>query len=44
LQVTIASGALTNITYSTTTADGKVASAATAIGPVVDPSPVVPPI
>jgi hypothetical protein len=44
LQVTITSGVLTNITYSTTTADGKVAAASTAIGPPVDASPVVAPI
>ncbi len=44
LQVSIVGGALTNITYSTTTADGKAAVASTAIGPVVDPSPVVAPI
>ena len=44
LQVSIVGGLLTNITYSTTTADGKAAVAATAIGPVVDPSPVVAPI
>ena len=44
LQVSIVSGALTSIVYSTTTADGKAAAATTAIGAVVDPSPVVPPI
>lgn len=44
LQVSIVSGALTSITYSTTTADGKAAVATTVIGPVVDPSPVVAPI
>lgn len=44
LQVSIVSGALTNITYSTTTVDGKAAVATTVIGSVVDPSPVVPPI
>jgi hypothetical protein len=44
LQVSIVSGALTSITYSTTTADGKVAATTTAIGPVVDATPVVAPI
>ncbi len=44
LQVSVIGGALTNITYSTTTADGKAAIASTVIGPVVDPSPVVAPI
>ncbi len=44
LQVSIVGGALTSIIYSTTTADGKPAIATTAIGAVVDPSPVVPPI
>jgi hypothetical protein len=44
LQVSIVGGALTSIVYSTTTADGKAAVATTAIGAVVDPSPVVPPI
>ena len=44
LQVSVVGGALTNITYSTTTSDGKAAVANTAIGPVVDPSPVVAPI
>ena len=44
LQVSIVGGALTSIIYSTTTADGKPATATTAIGAVVDPSPVVPPI
>jgi hypothetical protein len=44
LQVSIVGGALTSILYSTTTADGKAAAATTAIGAVVDPSPVVPPI
>jgi hypothetical protein len=44
LQVSVVSGALTSISYSTTTADGKTASATTAIGPVVDASPVVAPI
>jgi hypothetical protein len=44
LQVSIVGGALTSILYSTTTADGRAAAATTAIGAVVDPSPVVPPI
>jgi hypothetical protein len=44
LQVSIVGGALTSIIYSTTTEDGKPAIATTAIGAVVDPSPVVPPI
>ena len=44
LQVAIVSGALTTIAYSTTTSDGKVAATTVAIGPVVDPSPVVAPI
>lgn len=44
LQVSIVNGALTTITYSTTTPDGKAAAATTAIGAVVDPSPVVAPI
>jgi hypothetical protein len=44
LQVTITGGALTTISYSTTTPDGKVAAATTSIGAVVDSSPVVPPI
>lgn len=44
LQVSVVSGALTSIVYSTTTVDGKAASTTTAIGPVVDASPVVAPI
>jgi hypothetical protein len=44
LQVTIVSGVLTSISYSTTTADGQPASTTTTIGPVVDASPVVAPI
>ena len=44
LQVTVVSGVMTSIGYSTTTAEGKVAASTTVIGPVVDPSPVVPPI
>ena len=44
LQVTVVSGALTNIAYSTTTADGKAASTNTAIAPPLDTSPVVAPI
>jgi hypothetical protein len=44
LQVSVVSGALNTIEYSTTTADGKVAATKTIIGAVVDASPVVPPI
>jgi len=44
LQVSVVGGGLTGITYSTTTADGKPASAVVVIGPAVDASPVVPPI
>jgi hypothetical protein len=44
LQVSVVNGALTTITYSTTTPEGKAAVATTAIGAVVDPSPVVAPI
>ena len=44
LQVSVVSGALTSIVYSTTTADGKAASTTVAIGPVIDASPVVAPI
>ena len=44
LQVAIVGGALSTITYSTATADGKTAATTTIIGPVVDSSPVVAPI
>jgi hypothetical protein len=44
LQVSVVNGALTTISYSTSTPDGKAAVATTAIGAVVDPSPVVAPI
>jgi hypothetical protein len=44
LQVTIVSGALTNITYTSTQADGTTASVVAVIGPPQDTSPVVPPI
>jgi hypothetical protein len=44
LQVTVVSGALTNIAYATTTSDGKAASTNTAIAPPLDTSPVVAPI
>jgi hypothetical protein len=44
LQVTFVSGALTNIAYSTTLEDGRVAAVNAAIGPAVDASPVVAPI
>ena len=44
LQVSVVGGVLSTITYSTTTADGRIAAATTIIGPVVDPSPVEAPI
>jgi hypothetical protein len=44
LQVAIVGGALSTISYSTTTGDGKAAATTTVIGPVVDSSPVVAPI
>ena len=44
LQVSVVSGALTNIAYNTTLEDGRAAVVNAAIGPVVDPSPVVAPI
>ena len=44
LQVAVVGGALSTITYSTSTADGKTAATTTTIGPVVDSSPVVAPI
>jgi len=44
LQVAVVGGALTTIAYSTNTPDGKVAATTVTIGPVADPSPVVPPI
>jgi len=44
LQVSVVGGGLTGISYSTTTSDGKPASAVVVIGPAVDASPVVPPI
>lgn len=44
VQVTFVSGALTNIAYSATTPEGRIAAATTVIGPVVDASPVVAPI
>jgi hypothetical protein len=44
LQVSVVGGALSTITYSTTTPEGKPAATTTAISPVVDPSPVVSPI
>jgi hypothetical protein len=44
LQVAVVSGALSSISYSTATAEGKSASTTVTIGPVVDPSPVVAPI
>jgi hypothetical protein len=44
LQVSVVAGALSTIAYSTTTEDGRPASTTTVISPVVDPSPVVPPI
>jgi hypothetical protein len=44
LDVAVVNGALSSITYSTTTADGKVASTTVTISPPVDTSPVVSPI
>jgi hypothetical protein len=44
LQVAVVSGALSSISYSTTTADGKAAATTVLISAVVDPSPVVAPI
>ena len=44
LQVAVVGGALNTISYSTTTAEGKIAATSTVISPVVDPSPVVAPI
>jgi hypothetical protein len=44
LQVSIVGGVLSTISYSTVTAEGKAAATSVVIGPVVDPSPVVPPI
>lgn len=44
LQVAVVSGALSTISYSTTTTDGKAASTTVVISAVVDPSPVVAPI
>ena len=44
LQVAVVGGALSTITYSTATSDGKAVATTTIIGPVVDSSPVVPPI
>lgn len=44
LQVSIVSGVLASITYSTTTSDGKPASTTTLFTPVADASPVVAPI
>ena len=44
LNVSVVNGALSTITYNTTTAEGKVASTTVTIGPPVDPSPVVSPI
>jgi hypothetical protein len=44
LQVSIVGGALTSIVYLVTTPDGRSVAATTAIGAVVDPSPVVAPI
>jgi hypothetical protein len=44
LQVAVVGGALSTITYSTSTSDGKAVATTTIIGPVVDGSPVVPPI
>jgi hypothetical protein len=44
LQVAVVGGALSSISYSTVTAEGKPAATTVTIGPVVDPSPVVAPI
>ena len=44
LNVSIVNGALSTITYNTTTPEGGAASTTTTIGPPVDPSPVVSPI
>lgn len=44
LQVTVVNGALTNISYNTTTSDAKAASTNTVIAPPLDTSPVVAPI
>ena len=44
LQVSIVSGALSSITYNTTTSDGKPADTTTLFAPPVDTSPVVAPI
>jgi hypothetical protein len=44
LNVSVVNGALSTITYSTTSSDGRVASTTVTIGPPVDPSPVVSPI
>jgi hypothetical protein len=44
LQVAVVSGALSSISYSTVTAEGKPAATTVTIGAVVDPSPVVAPI
>lgn len=44
LQVTVVSGALSTITYTTTTSDGRPAATTTIIGPAVDASPVEAPI
>ena len=44
LQVAVVGGALSTITYSTATSDGKAVATTTIIGPVVDSSPVVAPI
>ncbi len=44
LQIAVVGGALSTITYNTSTADGKAVATTTVIGPVVDSSPVVAPI
>ncbi|MEP7114345.1 MAG: hypothetical protein ABI862_13855 [Ilumatobacteraceae bacterium] len=44
LQVAVVSGALSSISYSATTADGKAAATTVLFSAVVDPSPVVAPI
>ena len=44
LNVAVVNGALSTITYNTTTTEGKAASTTVTIGPPADPSPVVAPI
>jgi hypothetical protein len=44
LQVAVVGGVLSTISYSTVTPEGKAAATSVIISPVIDPSPVVPPI